>query len=60
MLRCEIWFQNKITVQNKIPFQVDFLRMATTLNAKRLHFKDSKTNTLIAYSKLEISTVYPF
>ena len=38
MLRRKIWFKNKIVVQNKITFQVDFLRTATTLTAKRLHF----------------------
>ena len=28
----------------QIPFQVDFLRTASTLTAKRLHFKDKKQN----------------
>ena len=32
----------------QIPFQVDFLRTASTLTAKRPHFKDKKTKTLRA------------
>ena len=40
MLGRKIWLYNKIPAQNKIPFQRDFLRTATTLTAKKLHFKD--------------------
>ena len=37
-LDVEDWFRDKVAVQNKIPFQMNFLRTATTLTAKRLHF----------------------